>query len=1311
MWTTLDNNYNEREVSPVNSTHSLPAARPPPQYVPRWPTHPSINSSLSGSVRGQAHNISIVPQQYPQAAHFQAQSLAVTKLASQYQTSTRPTDAPQGIHRLDKSPLLDSVPPVEAAPLSTSSLSEPCSKQEGSRRSSARESSSRPPRKSAEVRLSSIDPSQLVVNFDDSKLRLGTGTFGSVHFGRYFGEPVAVKRVRIPPLPAQLRSNRDVKSKRREALTLFAKQMRKFEMLQHPSIVRFLGVYIPATIDVQGSALLVTELMYGGSLAEGLENLRKSGRPLDYLSLARIAVQVCGAVRTLHDEGHTWGDSKPENILLTERLDPDTGTFSETARACISDLGVSATVHDHLLTDTTIGGSTISQASSYVYMSPEGFEDHPHLEPTVAKASDIYSMACVFYQMLTLRTPWDQCSMSAVYKAVAVDGRRPAWPVEGDHDYRPDLPTDLRNLIERCWAKKPGKRPTAGELFTSFVKIRDGLMDRPASGLGTDQLTHGEDFLRLSRDNNYLTKKISDRSTTSEASSAVPLDSSMDQQSPPLLFGSSSVGPTNHGGSSNRTGQWASGDVAHVDGVRADANFSNDAVAPTHPRVSPLTSPEPRSAGVTRQSLEHEMRRVAVADASTAVPSGTATKLYPASSPVTAPPPATDHDVAAESSGFPRDDDLRDDDEEEVRSIYRRSSSSPTVQDGSIAMDLRLQLPRQLSKTNGDMQAALDEFKKPEDVAEVPGEGAAPEEAFAMATAKAAHKLDKKLKASLPDRPPTSLGGPNTASTNSSRQYSESQQSLFQSISDTGIFGSVAPGAPSSVVAASLRRKRSSQIQAILERAGMAFLELQRRDEIKSSIPPGQKRRAARTKAEEEERKTLENETTEEIARLRSEQRYSDILEVMETHPDLLLTTKMGVSAIEEAAQNETCYLDVCEEGAIDKLLGAMSRFGKEDAQLCKSFCDTVSTLSKWQNATVDHRIRAAGIPSEIVTLMAHHESNVDVLTAGCGCLARVANASDLSRAAVATLGGPLAVYRATTRNLATYRDVNLARASLHAVRSIAHNNELAADTLVQVAGLDAVSHSAEVFTDDGLEVDILAALEAFAFYDGGRRAIITSNGLRALASLMVRRKDPGFSERCCVFIRSVAQWRDPKCEEAMLQSSITERAVATVKLSETFPGEQGGRLAFYSAQAVMYLASFGLKSRERMRMVGALPHVVNLLRDRADNSRVVTMATNTLVELMKGDRQAQIEAEQLGAVPLLLSAARTYGNDNAVYRTVAITLSCFAELREGRISSADPLYMFSRYAGRAGAAKLKAGKQKAPGHAERKLFQGWKRG
>lgn len=1161
--------------------------------------------------------------------------------------------------------------------------------------------------------VSSIDVTQLQVQFQDPRVRLGIGTYGSVYLGSYFGEPVAIKRIEMPPISRQVASQPGVMTARSTALAEFARQVRKYERVQHPAIVRFLGV---AVLQDEHTALIVSEVMHGGSLAATLSELKKNKMRLHFATAVRVALKVCGALRALHFNGVVWGDPKPENILFSEPLDIERGELPESARACISDLGVASSVVKYLLADTTMSSATMSSVASYSYLSPEGFSPMNNNDLPAQQAMDIYALGSVLYEMLTLRTPWARCSMGAVYNSLVRDKKRPQWPQPGDADYVPDLPQQVRDLVEQCWAHRPEDRPTAQVMCDKLAECRGLFPEDPERCASSGALSDRPSTLRI-KDNctpHMLDKKDSSRSKSSDASTVVRLDASLDMVGSPYMLDahrSNSASPTSS--------------ASH-----SDMSLEGDCIVP---RVSPLTSPEPRSNGLITARLEEELRR-ATANHSAPVMrpdmpqtdfmssgpaelclardknAGPSTFLSPVTAPVLEPLTAPRHSGDRDGNTIGRSDSNQSGNEL-VQTIYRRRSNTSSVDVdadadadlagfGAITLDLPQQQQQQSQhRSVGNTQtlrSAFEESASQQDLTRtnnlsgsVAGEDLSN---FAEATARAAFKIEKK-RSSQPDN-------------------------LFATLSDNaaGIFGSVDPNASATAVATSLKRKRSTQIHAILERAGMAFLELQRRGELKNTMSPSMRRRAAERRSAEDAKVSEEDARAASVQKmvghielLRKEEQFSDIIELMEAHASTKAVAKAGVVALKEAAAMESHYLDICEEGAIDRLLTAVTHFGKNDVDLCTTVCEAITFLASWFTPKVEHHIRAAGIPSEVVSIMEYHSAATKLQCAGCEALAKIAASSELSRSAVATLGGPLAVYRTMTRNIASVKDVDLARAALKAIKNIANKNQRAAETFVEVAGLDSVSHAADVFADDGLEENILEALEAFAFYDGGRRTIITSNGLKALATLMLRKREPAFAERCCVLIRSVALWRDTRCEEAMLESAIAERTVMTIRLSDRIPSNTGSRLAFYSSQAVMYLASFGRQSRTRLRMTGAIDAVINLIRTRGDNSRVVTMATNALVELMKGDAEAQTEAERHGAIQVLLKAAQTFEKEPSVYEPVSLTLTCFAELKGDSLTPSDALYKYGAQA-RGSVQKLKAGGSDSAPKQKRRFFSGRKR-
>lgn len=1060
---------------------------------------------------------------------------------------------------------------------------------------------------STELRSSptTIDPARLQVDFSDLRNRIGVGTYGSVFVGRYFGELVAVKRVRMPDASPALRNDPEVKARRAEAMRQFAREIRRYERVSHPGIVRFLGVTIPQ----DSSALLVTELMPGGSLGDAITGSRQSLVPFSISSVLKIALQACGGLRALHAADCTWGDAKPANILLSAQLEAD-GEFGSSAEARIADFGLSRCVGQSLLADTTVGSSG-QPAGTYNYMAPETFTGIN--EDESAKASDIYSFGMVIYEMLTLRTPWKRCQMMDVYSNV-MNGERPAWPIKDrDEDYYRPIPNELQQLVEKCWLQDPQARPTAEQLFdclnTYLRHTRHTQGDqRPVSDITTATPFRSES---MGKGSNAMPRVDSKQSSTS-ASTAVPICDSVDIGSHGLEGTRDLVRYTDADVSDNELL------YSHTDGS-INARINRLSIGP---RVSPVTSPEPRSL-----SNYH--------DIIFGPPQSHQDMLPPSSS--TAPPDAEHH---MPHPVTPSSTSLHGTTQEPARREDTANQAEPSLEN-SVRWDVPLQ-----SSFAPEDSSILEQFSH-QDLEQIPTtDFIKHRQEIALATAQAAAQLSH-----------VGGSGPHSSYNLRERDYAPNNEYSMPSLTQTGSNSLEASVQDLNSSTASFRRKRSKRLQNIIEHAAMAFLEIRRREDMSSKMPPKQKKEAADKKAAEYAKALSEKDALKAIDEATVAGDFSRVLDFMKSHRDSHSVARAGATFLEKLSSNQDLYYDMCEEGAVEELVSTASMFGQKDAALCILFCNSMTALSEHYDDKVGHLIRGVGVPSLLIEILEQHKTDVIVQTSGCESLAIIAASSELSRSAVATLGGPAAVYRAMTKNNTSFRDVSLAKACLKAVRHIAQDNERAAEFLVQSAALDAVSRVAEVFTDHGLENDILLALRAFSFYNGGRRNIIMSSGLKALTAIMLRQRDPDFLVQCCTFIRAIARWRDVECEDAMLQSCIAERITSLMQVSNDIPGEQGARVAWYASHACTFLASFGSRSRQRLRLVGAIETTIGVLNSRRENARVVRSATDALAELIKSEPEAKIWAERYGAVLALNTALELHESIPRVKTAIQWTL------------------------------------------------------
>ena len=96
-------------------------------------------------------------------------------------------------------------------------------------------------------------------------------------------------------------------------------------------------------------------------------------------------------------------------------------------------------------------GLNYTQTGTPYYASPEVWKDEPY-----DVKSDVWSLGCVIYEMVTLKPPFQAEDMQGLYKRI-LKGQLPKIP---DH-FSSDLWTMLKVMIQVA----PKKRPTADELM------------------------------------------------------------------------------------------------------------------------------------------------------------------------------------------------------------------------------------------------------------------------------------------------------------------------------------------------------------------------------------------------------------------------------------------------------------------------------------------------------------------------------------------------------------------------------------------------------------------------------------------------------------------------------------------------------------------------------------------------------------------------------------------------------------------------------------------------------------------------------
>ncbi len=235
----------------------------------------------------------------------------------------------------------------------------------------------------------------------------------------------------------------------------FRREAQAAASIGHPNIV---SVFDTGSDD--GVHFIVMEYVEGRTLAEILAG---GGRILPDRAID-IAMDVCRALEAAHARGVIHRDIKPGNIMLNPR-----------GEVKVTDFGIAR---------VTTTADTVAQTAAILgtasYLSPEQAQGQP-----VDGRSDIYSLGCVLYEMVTGRPPFLGDSPVAVASKQVLEQPTPPSRLN------PDVTADLDAVILRALAKNPANRyQSAEEMRADLERAKRGLpvLATPLLAAGTTQV-------------------------------------------------------------------------------------------------------------------------------------------------------------------------------------------------------------------------------------------------------------------------------------------------------------------------------------------------------------------------------------------------------------------------------------------------------------------------------------------------------------------------------------------------------------------------------------------------------------------------------------------------------------------------------------------------------------------------------------------------------------------------------------------------------------------------------------------------------
>lgn len=238
----------------------------------------------------------------------------------------------------------------------------------------------------------------------------------------------------------------------------------KSAQLNHPHIIKVLQTplgggssdYIVKDPE-SGCWYFAMEYMAGGSLADWLARRKR----IPFPKAMEVLRQIGSALDAAHQAGILHLDVKPSNILFRE--DPE----RKKIHAVLTDFGIARPVGRAASGPTTL---TIE------YASPEQARLAAGEPAKIGPASDLYSLAVVFYEMVTGRLPFrGEGELALLYQIVHEEPDLSA----------PPLSPAIASALGRALSKDPAQRPpSAAALVESLERA---AAESPPCSAGADE--------------------------------------------------------------------------------------------------------------------------------------------------------------------------------------------------------------------------------------------------------------------------------------------------------------------------------------------------------------------------------------------------------------------------------------------------------------------------------------------------------------------------------------------------------------------------------------------------------------------------------------------------------------------------------------------------------------------------------------------------------------------------------------------------------------------------------------------------------
>ncbi|PBC78660.1 serine/threonine protein kinase [Streptomyces sp. TLI_235] len=265
---------------------------------------------------------------------------------------------------------------------------------------------------------------------------LGQGGMASVHLAY---DTVLDRQVAVKTLHTEL--GREASFKER-----FRREAQAVARLQHTNIVQVYDSGEDIAADGASTPYIVMEYVEGRALRDVLNDAIGQHGAMPTAQALKITAAVLSALEASHDQGLVHRDIKPGNVMVNTK-----GIVK------VMDFGIARALQSGV-TSMTQTGMVVGTPQ---YLSPE-----QALGKSVDARSDLYSVGCMLFELLTGGLPFDgDSAFSIAYKHVQEEPPAPS-------SINTTVPPAVDALVARALRKDPAHRfPTAEAMRDEVERV------------------------------------------------------------------------------------------------------------------------------------------------------------------------------------------------------------------------------------------------------------------------------------------------------------------------------------------------------------------------------------------------------------------------------------------------------------------------------------------------------------------------------------------------------------------------------------------------------------------------------------------------------------------------------------------------------------------------------------------------------------------------------------------------------------------------------------------------------------------------